>query len=353
MASRSRPASASLPTVFFAFLLSILAFFCPAPLTAQTPRPSPLRRAVIVDTDAGADDLMAIAFLLSRPDIHVEAITIVNGMAHVPAGGRNVLRLLALAGRNDIPVFLGRDSPLSGNQEFSAEWRRDSDELPGIALPEPKRSAESRDAADYLLKRLLDAAHPVQVLALGPLTNLAEVFSRTPRSAHTGRQLVILGGAVRVSGNLGDSASFQTNNVFAEWNMFIDPAAAKIVFASGAPIRLVPLDATQRVPIDMALLEQFRSHAVTPLASFIAQALEVNRERIRQRYYFALGPLAAAVVANPAVVTFRPLAIEMSGKPEELGRTVEIKNRRANAQVAIDADVLRFRDVFMTALGVR
>jgi pyrimidine-specific ribonucleoside hydrolase len=354
MASRSRPASASLPTPLFIFLLAILAVFCPPQLAAQTPpRPSPLRRAVIVDTDAGADDLMAIAFLLSRPDIHVEAITIVNGMAHVPAGGRNVLRLLALAGRNDIPVYLGRDSPLSGSQEFPAEWRSASDDLPGITLPEPKRSAESRDAPDYLLKRLLDAAHPVQVLALGPLTNLAEVFSHTPRAARTGRQLVILGGAVRVSGNLGDSGSFQTNNVSAEWNMFIDPAAAKIVFTSGAPIRLVPLDATQRVPIDMALLEQLKSHASTPLASFVAQVLEVNRERIRQRYYFALGPLAAAVLANPAVVTFRPLAIEMSGKPEELGRTVEIKNRRVNAQVAIDADILRFRDVFMTALGVK
>jgi len=354
MASRSRPASASLPTALFIFLLAILAVFCPPQLAAQTPtRPSPLRRAVIVDTDAGPDDLMAIAFLLSRPDIHVEAITIVNGMAHVPAGGRNVLRLLALAGRNDIPVFLGRETPLSGSQEFPAEWRRASDELPGITLPEPKRSAESRDAPDYLLRRLLDAAHPVQVLALGPLTNLAEVFSHTPRAARTGRQLVILGGAVRVSGNLGDSGSFQTNNVSAEWNMFIDPAAAKIVFTSGAPIRLVPLDATQRVPIDMALLEQLRSHANTPLASFVAQVLDTNRDRIRQRYYFALGPLAAAALANPAVVTFRPVAIEMSGKPEELGRTVEIKNRRANAQVAIDADVLRFRDVFMTALGVK
>jgi pyrimidine-specific ribonucleoside hydrolase len=354
MASRSRPASASLPTALFAFLLAILAAFCPSQLAAQAPtRPSPLRRAVIVDTDAGADDLMAIAFLLSRPDIHVEAITIVNGMAHVPAGGKNVLRLLALAGRNDIPVFLGRDTPLSGNQEFPADVRRSSDELPGITLPEPKRSAESRDAPGYLLKRLLDAAHPVQVLALGPLTNLAEVFSHTPRAARTGRQLVILGGAVRVSGNLDDSGSFQTNNVSAEWNMFIDPAAAKIVFTSGAPIRLVPLDATQRVPIDMALLEQLKSRARTPLASFVAQVLDTNRDRIRQRFYFVLGPLAAAVLANPAVVTFRPLAIEMSGKPEELGRTVEIKNRRANAQVAIDADVLRFRDVLMTALGVK
>ena len=308
---------------------------------------------MVVDTDAGPDDLMAIAFLLSRPDIHVEAITIVNGMAHVPAGGRNVLRLLALADRDDIPVYLGRENPLSGSQEFPAEWRGASDELPGITLPDPKRTIDSRTAADYLLKRLLDAAHPVQVLTLGPLTNLAEVFSRTPQAARTGRQLVILGGAVAVSGNLGDGGAFQTNNVSAEWNMFIDPVAAKTVFTSGAPIRLVPLDATQRVPIDMALFEQFKSRASTPLANFVAQVLATNRELIRQEYYFALDPLAAVVLANPAVVTFRPLAIEISDKPEELGRTVEIKNQRPNAQVAIDADPLRFREVFMTAFGVQ
>jgi len=354
MASRAQPACDSLSTALSTILLAILAFFCAAPLAAQaTPRPSPLRRAVIVDTDAGADDLMAIAFLLSRPDIHVEAITIVNGMAHVQAGGRNVLRLLALAGRNDIPVFLGRDTPLSGSQEFPVESRRNSDELPGIVLPEPKRSVESRDAPDFLLKRLLDAAHPVQVLALGPLTNLAEVFSHTPRAARTGRQVVIMGGAVRVSGNLGDGRFLKTDNTSAELNMFIDPGAAKIGFTSGAPIRLVPLDATQRVPIDMALFEQFKSHASTPLANFVAQVLATEREQIRQGYYFAWDPLAAVALANPAVVTFRPLAIEISDNPGELGRTVEIKKRRANALVAIDADPLRFRDVFMIAFGVK
>jgi pyrimidine-specific ribonucleoside hydrolase len=354
MASRAQPACDSLSTPFFAFFLAVCAFILPAQLPAQSPpRPSPFRHAVIVDTDAGPDDLMAIAFLLSRPDIHVEAITIVNGTAHVPAGGKNVLRLLALAGHNDIPVCLGRGTPLSGTQEFPAEWRRVADDLPGISLPEPKRSPESRDATDFLLKRLLDAAHPVQVLALGPLTNLAEVFAHSPRAARTGRQIVIMGGAVHVSGNLGDGGLFKTDNTSAEWNMFVDPAAAKIVFTSGATIRLVPLDATQRVPIDMALLEQFKSHAGTPLANFVAQVLATERDQIRQGFYFAWDPLAATALANPAVVTFRPLAIEVSDKPGELGRTVEVKNRRSNALVAIDADPLRFRDVFMIALGVR
>jgi inosine-uridine nucleoside N-ribohydrolase len=353
MAPRARPACAQHGTALFAFLLIASAFLFPVELASQTqPRISPLRRAVIVDTDAGADDLVAIAFLLSRPDVHVEAITIANGVAHVPAGGRNVLRLLALAGRSDIPVFLGRETPLTGTQEFPAEWRRAADELPGISLPEPKRSAESRSATDYLLKRLLDAAHPVQVLALGPLTNLAEVFSRAPRAAHTARQLVILGGAVRVSGDLGDGGFFKTDNASAEWNLFVDPAAAKTVLTCGAPVRLVPLDATQRVRIDMALLEQFQSHASTPLANFVARVLAANREAIRQGFYFAREPLAAAALANPAVVTFRPLAIALGDKPEELGRTVELKRGRANVQVAVDADPLRFRDVFMIALGV-
>ncbi len=319
----------------------------------QTPRRAiALPHTVIIDTDAGSDDLMAIAFLLSRPEIHVEAITVVNGEAHVHAGGRNILRLLELAGRRDVPVYLGRDTPLAGNAEFPAEWRRVSDELPGVTLPDATRAIEPQGAAEYLAKRLADAAHPVQVLATGPLTNLAEAFTRSPRAARTIRELVIMGGAVHVPGNLGDGGMVQTNNSTAEWNIFIDPGAAKTVFASGALIRMVALDATQRVPIDTAMLEEFRSHAETPLAKFVSQVLETNREMIRQEFYFAWDPLAAVTLVNPAVVTFRPMAIEISQNPDELGRTVEVKKARANVQVAIDANDLRFLEIFMTSLGV-
>jgi pyrimidine-specific ribonucleoside hydrolase len=358
MLNRPWPVCSALPATLSIFLLVIFALVfalvCPEQIQAQAaPRANPIRRAVIIDTDAGSDDLMAIAFLLSRSDIQVEAITIENGMAHVQAGGKNVLRLLSLAGRADVPVFLGREIPLSGVQEFPEEWRRNSDDLPGINLPESAHSADPRSAEDYLLKRFLDAAHPMQILALGPLTNLGEVFSRSPRAARAGRQLVILGGAIGVSGNLGDGGLFKTDNAASEWNMFIDPVAAKIVFSSGIPIRLVPLDATQQVPIDMALFEQIQSRAEAPLAKFVAQVLATNRDSIRQGFYFARDPLAATVLANPAVVTFHPLAIQISDKPDELGRTIEIKKARANVQVAIDADNLRFRDVFMTALGVK
>jgi inosine-uridine nucleoside N-ribohydrolase len=103
----------------------------------------------------------------------------------------------------------------------------------------------------------------------------------------------------------------------------------------------------------MALLEQLQAKAETPLARFVAQALATNRDSIRQGFYFAWDPLAAVALANPSVATFKPLAIEISDKTQDLGRTIETKKRRANAQVAVDADVLRFRDVFMKALGVQ
>src|SRR5215467_7764577 len=135
MGSCAQPARSLLTCGVSAFLLAIFSLARPASIFSQTrAQAAPLRRAVIIDTDAGSDDLMAIAFLLSRGDIRVEGITIVNGMAHVQAGGRNVLRLLELAGRRDIPVFLGRETPLSGNAEFPAAWRKASDDLPGVTL---------------------------------------------------------------------------------------------------------------------------------------------------------------------------------------------------------------------------
>ncbi|MDQ6676488.1 MAG: nucleoside hydrolase, partial [Acidobacteriota bacterium] len=112
-------------------------------LTAAVPR------NIIIDTDAGTDDLMAIAFLLSRPDVRIEAITVVNGLAHVPAGARNIERLLQLAGKPEIPVYEGRPTPLEGANEFPAPWRLVADELPGVGLPTNTRNPEPASAVSY------------------------------------------------------------------------------------------------------------------------------------------------------------------------------------------------------------
>ena len=312
-----------------------------AGLAAQTP--------VIIDTDAGSDDLMAIAFLLSRKDVKIEAITIVDGLAHVPAGAANVLRLLQLAGATGVPVYPGSEEPLERTAPFPAEWRRTSDTLPGVKLPAARRKPEKRRAADFLVERLAATGRPVSILALGPLTNLGDTFRRAPQCVRSVTELVIMGGAVGVRGNLDDGGFFKTTNTTAEWNLFHDPQAAEIVFNSGVRMRMIPLDATNKVPIDTALLQEL-SRARTPLAEVVAQILGAERPLIEQKLFFAWDPLAAVALVDPAVVTTRRIAIELLRKPPEQGRTKEVTSRRPNVSVAVDANPVEFKKVCLGAL---
>jgi purine nucleosidase/pyrimidine-specific ribonucleoside hydrolase len=310
-------------------------------LAAQTP--------VIIDTDAGSDDLMAIAFLLSRKDVKIEAITIVDGLAHVPAGAANVLRLLQLAGATGVPVYSGSEEPLERTAPFPAEWRRTSDTLPGVKLPSARRKSERRRAADFLVERLAATGRPVSILALGPLTNLGDAFRRAPQCVRSVTELVIMGGAVGVRGNLDDGGFFKTTNTTAEWNLFHDPLTAEIVFNSGVGIRMIPLDATNKVPIDTAFLQEL-SRTRTPLAEVVAQILEAERPLIEQKLFFAWDPLAAVALVDPSVVTTRRIAIEVVRKPPEQGRTKEVNGRRPNVSVALDSNPAEFKKVFLGAL---
>jgi inosine-uridine nucleoside N-ribohydrolase len=319
-----------MPTLLCCFLAVLFA----AGLAAQIP--------VIVDTDAGTDDLMAIAFLLSRKDVKIEAITVVEGLAHVEAGAANVLRLLELAGATGVPVYQGSPDPLERTAPFPAEWRRTSDTLPGVKLPDMRRKPELQPAADFLIGRFTRQP-PVRVLALGPLTNLGAAL-RKPASAL--EEIVIMGGAVRVPGNLGDGGFFKTNNTAAEWNIFHDPLAAGIVFRSGVKVRMIPLDATNKAPIDMAFLRGV-SGIRTPMARLVTQILETERPLIERKMFFAWDPLAAVALVEPRVVKTRLLAIEV----RDQGRTQEVRDRAANAEVALSANAVAFRKAFLGALS--
>jgi inosine-uridine nucleoside N-ribohydrolase len=320
------------------FILALAGFWMPV-IWAQP---------VLIDTDAGPDDFMAIAFLLSHPSVRIEAITIANGTAHVDAGARNLVRLLELAGRREIPVFLGRNAPLRGKAEFPADWRRIADELPGVILPAASRQPEARHAADYLIERLKNGRQPVRILALGPLTNLGEALERDPSIAEGIREIVIMGGAVRAPGNLTDGGVFHTANKTAEWNIFIDPWAARIVFRSGVHIRLIPLDATNKVPIGAEFLREFQSVARSPLGKLVAQVLTADHETIDQGIFYAWDPLAAAALLYPRIVKTSRLSIEVRQDPPEEGRTAQTAGR-PNADVAMDADAAAFRKIFLEA----
>ena len=324
-------------------VLSLLAATCQYAVMTSAPETRP----VIIDTDAGSDDFMALAFLLSSPAVHIEAITVGPGLAHADAGARNMLRFLRHVGRDDIPVHIGRAAPLAGGRAFPDAWRDQSDNLPGVELPEPARSPEREGAVDFLARRLMQAERPVTVLALGGLTNIAEAFSATDGAHPALQQLVIMGGALHVPGNLAEVG--EAENTTAEWNFYVDAEAARQVFESGAPIRLIPLDATNSVPVDRSYIDAL-DDAVSPAARTVAQLLEMAGDFMDAGHYYAWDPLAAVAIVDPDVVATRAAHIRIVVEPPDVGRSVEVTDSPPNAQVAFDADATRFRRIFVDAL---
>lgn len=338
-----RPRSAACTAVIVSFMALPTGCARSAAIEA-TAEPHPL----IIDTDVGVDDLMAIAFLLASPDVRIEAITIGIGLANTDAGAHNVLRLLALAGRDDIPVYLGRSTPLAGDRAFPDEWRALSDELPGVDLPESRSAPELMPAADFLADRLSSVQRPVAVLALGGLTNVAEAIGRSGNGAAAVRRLVIMGGAVHVAGNLHEAGEHE--NVTAEWNFHIDAKAARRVFAAGLPIRLIPLDATDQVPLDRSYIDELQRAGDAPLAGLVAQLLGIVAPFMDAGNYYAWDPLAAVTLVDSSVVRTQPMAISIHVQPPEDGRSAAVPDGVPNADVAIAAEERRFREIFVRTL---
>jgi len=165
------------------------------------------------------------------------------------------------------------------------------------------------------------------------------------------KEIVIMGGALNVPGNLGDGGYFKTDNKTAEWNFYMDPLAASIVFSSSAPIRLIPLDATQQVPIKSDFLEKLTADAKTPLEKFAAEVLSVQKKLIAEGDYFAWDPLAAVALADPTAVSTIPMNISITEYGTDTGRSVSIPGKAPNAQVATSANADLFRREFLEALA--
>jgi len=305
---------------------------------------------IIIDTDAGTDDLMAIAYLLELPDLHIEAITVVHGLAHVQEGAHNLRRLLRLAGRDGIPVLEGQTRPIKSFRSFPAEWRKLSDELPGVSLPEPEQPRAIKTAVDFLTERLSHKDKPVRILALGPLSNLALAMTRRTESVGTIKDLVIMGGAVEVSGNLIAGNPEKGANAVAEWNIYCDPDAAQSVFNVPVPKLLVPLDATNRVPIDKAFVDRFTRLNLTPLGRFMVDLFKTAMPLIEMNEYFAWDPLAAMALIDPSVVQTRGAMLQVITTEQNVGQTRLVRwDEDSSLQVAIGARPEAFASSFLAA----
>jgi purine nucleosidase len=206
-------------------------------------------RATIIDTDPGIDDAVAILAALASPELDVLGITTVAGNIGIATTTRNAGRILTLVGRGDVPVIPGAAGPLS-RKGFDVADIHGNDGLGGVGFPEPATPPRSAHAANWLADTLkARPAGSVDILALGPLTNIAQLLADEPESAHRVGRIIAMGGAIREPGNIGPRSEF---------NMAADPEAAEAVLAAGLPLTLIPLDVTRKVRADRAYVEGLR-----------------------------------------------------------------------------------------------
>lgn len=295
----------------------------------------------VVDGDGAGDDLKAILYLLQQPDLALRAITMSGtGIAHCPQGAENAKAMLEMVGAPEIPVACGRAAPLQGFNTAPTDWRKGADSLGGMDLPEPGPLSEL-GSPELLAQTIAASPEKVVLVALGPLTNIAEALLADPSFLDNIEMVYLMGGAVDVAGNVIYA------NELAEFNIWADPHAAALVFESGVPITLVPLDATNGVPVTPHLYDVFAKYHDTPTSQFMHDYLAVN-PLIGALYHW--DELAAVIATDETVAQFaeRRIRVEEEGDLDA-GQTLEDPTG-SPMRVAVAADRDLFEDRFYSAL---
>jgi purine nucleosidase len=226
------PTRRSLQRALLLFLFSLCSFLLG--VSGWSSAQAPPHR-VIIDTDPGTDDAMAILLALNSPELRLEALTVVAGNVTADQGLDNALRLVSLAGRCDIAVAGGARRPLT-QKLTTAELVHGQNGLGDVALPTPKCRPDSRFAPDLIIDLVKKSPGEITLVPVGPLTNIALAVFRDPSIVPLVRRVVIMGGSV-TEGNV---------TAVAEANIYNDPEAAQVVFNAGWPLTMVGLDVTHR-----------------------------------------------------------------------------------------------------------
>lgn len=298
-------------------------------------------RQIIIDTDPGQDDAVAILLALASPELQVLGLTCVAGNVPLDLTTLNARKICELAGRADLPVYAGCDRPL-GRALVTAEHVHGVSGLDGPDLPAPQMPMQPRHGVDFLIDTLRTApAGTITLCPLGPLTNIATAFNRAPDIIAKVQQIVLMGGARRAGGNVTPAAEF---------NIHVDPDAARTVFGSGAPLTVVPLDVTHKALVTPARNAAFAALA-TPVGVAVAQLTDFP-ERYDPVKYGAPGaplhdPCVIAWLLAPEMFSGRHVNVEIETASElTMGMTVVdwwgVTDRAVNALFldGVDADAL-------------
>lgn len=300
-----------------------------------------MTRQFIIDTDTASDDAVALIMALRHPDVQVEAITVVAGNVPLAQGLQNALYTAELCGAT-VPVYAGRAAPLLRPLE-SAQHVHGQDGMGDFGLPLQGRTPAPGHAADVLVERIGRAPGTITLVALGPLTNVALALLREPQLAQQVAHCVIMGGTSDNYGNITPSA---------EYNIWADPEAARIVFAAGMPITMVGWDISRKFAVfdadDAAQLRALN----TPLAHFCVDIQAVLQQWTLSETKLAgfdlPDPIAMAVALDPTIAT-RSISVPVLVETSDglcRGQTVldhrNVLGRPHSVEVVLEADRARF-----------
>jgi purine nucleosidase len=319
-------------------------------------------RKIILDTDPGTDDAMALMLALNSPELDVRAITVVPGNVTAEQGLENALRMVSLANRCDIPVAGGARHPLF-QKLITAEFWHGKNGLANIELPRSKCKADARFGPDLIIELIHASPHEITLVPVGPLTNIALAVERDPSIVPLIKEVIMMGGSIK-GGNV---------NAAAEANIYNDPEAAQIVFQAGWPLTMVGLDVGDKTLLGRKQLEQLAStHG--PVNDFIygvAKFLVGLSEKFGDSGTPMYDPLAVGVAIDSMLVTAPAMHVDVETRGE-FTRGETVANRRneiernvlhgdryviegvdkvePNARVCVEVQAERFLQLFVSRI---
>jgi purine nucleosidase len=301
-------------------------------------------KRIIIDTDPGVDDAFTFLLALASPEIQLEALTTTQGNVTLEKATRNALSVLELGKASHIPVAAGSVLPLVNPLRASADVHGKSG-IGNSQLPEPSAKPVPQHAVDYLIERVLAEPGELSIFPIGPLTNIAMAIRKEPKFAKAVKELVIMGGAVTENGNV---------TPLAEFNIFVDPHAAHIVFHAGIPITLIPLDVTHKTLLKQEHVDRLMK-IDSPITHFIKDAVEVYFQFSYERGFTGCAlhdPLTLATVIAPELLTLKEYYVDVDySTGVAMGKTFadifNVTKKPANMKVAMDVRGDDFIELFV------
>ena len=298
-------------------------------------------QALVIDTDPGVDDAVAILMALAAPGVDLLGLTAVGGNVPLARATRNALALLQAAGRSDVPVAKGAAKPLRGRFRPSVAFHG-----PGglsVRLPNPAARPVADHAVEFMAGQLAARPGEITIVALGPLTNLARMLRCHPLALSLARRVVVMGGAVGATGNVTPQAEF---------NFHSDPDAAAAVMSSGIPLTVADLAACRQVAIDRGqALEATSDGPLGRLALRVVQ--NWFRRDPSQRLFEFYDPLAVAMAIDPQVATVRRVGLEVTGSYGEYPGESRLTESAGEVSLLDQVDRHRFFKMLGDLLGWR